>query len=76
MNRREPSSVSSNSLQRLTSTKGHSELGAQSYLTYGPYVTAFATGEHTALWTMLIDNNVGDEGPVVRLEVYDTRRAK
>jgi hypothetical protein len=45
---------------------------AMSYLTYGPYVSTFATGDHTALWTMLIDNNVGDEGPVVRLEVYDT----
>lgn len=44
---------------------------AQTLLTYGPYVTTLAAGDRTALWTMMIDANVGDEGPVVRLEVYD-----
>jgi len=44
---------------------------AQTLLTYAPYVTTLAAGERTALWTMMIDANVGDEQPVVRLEVYD-----
>jgi len=45
------------------------------FLTYGPYVSTLAAGERTALWTLMIDSNVGDdgplEGPVVVLEVYD-----
>lgn len=44
---------------------------AAGYLTYGPYVSTLAAGERTALWTMRIDSNVGDEQPIVRLEVYD-----
>jgi len=44
---------------------------AQHFLTFGPYVTTVAAGDRTALWTLMIDSNVGDEGPVVRLEVYD-----
>jgi YD repeat-containing protein len=44
---------------------------ASGFLTYGPYVATLAVGERTALWTLMIDSNVGDEGPVVRLEVYD-----
>lgn len=45
---------------------------ASSFMTYGPYVTTLASGDRAALWTLMIDSNVGDEGPVVRLEVYDT----
>jgi hypothetical protein len=44
---------------------------AEGHLTYGPYVTTLASGDRTALWTLMVDNNVGDEGPIVRLEVYD-----
>ena len=41
------------------------------FMTYGPYVGSLTAGEHTALWTLMIDNNDYDELPIVRLEVYD-----
>lgn len=44
---------------------------AAGFMTYGPYVGSLAAGEHTALWTLMIDNNDYDEQPIVRLEVYD-----
>lgn len=48
-----------------------STASAAGFMTYGPYVSTLTAGEHTALWTLMIDNNDYDEQPIVRLEVYD-----
>jgi hypothetical protein len=41
------------------------------HLQFGPYTTQVTAGAHTALWSLMIDNNTADNLPIVRVDVYD-----
>lgn len=46
-------------------------LDSPNYMQYGPYTTVTNTGENTAVWKLMVDNNNHDNLDVVTLEVVD-----
>lgn len=48
----------------------------QGYMTYGPYTASVPTGNSTATFSLMVDNNSADNGTVIRLEAYDTSTAQ
>ncbi len=43
----------------------------QGWFQIGPYTTQVNTGNHVAMWLLMIDDNSRDDFPIIRLEVTD-----